>query len=199
MANDVERALWALEEAVDGVLSYVKGASYGLRLATKRVGDLSRPATGLAEAKPQAAAELERLSEALEHGEDRLSDLAVLALGDHFRAFLARALELPELPPLPPTPADAEALCGTPGALGKVPFWVPLALQLYRAALRGGRLDRNALQALGLDDLEIAYPSGKVRLYREGDHVTLTEQQLAEVGQALVEAGRAIYLRLVTA
>lgn len=198
MATDAEMALWAFEEAVEGVLSFVKGASYGLRLAVKRVGDLAVPSPKLPAGKPEAGGEMERLVEALERGEDRLTDLAVLALGDHFRAFLGRALSLPRIPPLPATPTEAESLCGTPEALGKVSAWFPLLLQLYRAALEGGRLDRDTLEALGSNDLELSYPDGKVRLYRAGDHVTLTEGQLEETGRALVEAARAIRLRLLT-
>ncbi len=196
MATDAEQALWAFEEAVDGVLSLVRGASYGLRLATRRVADLvSRPT-----APPGAAgAGLEGLREALEEAPDRLSDLAVLALGDHFRAFLARALDLEVPPPLPETPEGVEELAGTPGALARSPFWVPLLLQLYRVALRGGALDRRAVEALGGGSIEIRYPEGKVKVFSEGDRLALTESHLEEAGRALVEAARAIRLRLLTA
>ncbi|GAB4259187.1 MAG: hypothetical protein Kow0092_07250 [Deferrisomatales bacterium] len=199
MPTDTERALWGLEESLDDVLSFVKGAAYGLRLATKRVGDLRSRARAVQSAKPQSAAEMERLVEALQNGEDRLSDLAVLAIGDHFRAFLARVLEREEPPPLPATPAGVEELVGAPGALRHVPFWFALTLQLYRSVLRGGRLDQSAFEALGLTDLEIAYPGGKVKLFREGDHVTLTETQIEEAAAATVEAARTIRLRLLTA
>jgi len=199
METDTERALWAMEEALDGVVSLMRGAAYGLRLAAKRVGDVSGSASPLPATKGATGEELERLIEALEFGEDRLSDVAVLAMGDHFRVFLARALELPETPPLPPTPQAVEQLCGTPGALSDLPFWFPLCLQLYRAALRGGRLDRGCLEALGLGEIELPYAGGKVKMHREGDHVTLTEHQAQEVAESLVEAGRAIRLRLLTA
>jgi hypothetical protein len=199
LTTDAERALWALEEAVEGVLALVKGASYGLRLAVKRVGDVAKASPNLSEATPSSAAEMEKLVQALTGAEDHLSDVTILALGDHFRAFLARALDLPDLPPLPPTPRDVEALTGTPGALEKISFWFPLSLQLYRVALRGGKLDRGAMQALGRTDLEIAYPGGKVKLYREGSHVTLTEHQIEEAAQAYVAASRAIHRRLLMA
>ena len=193
MPSDIDHALWALEEEVERVVLFVKGSAYGLRLAAKRVADV---ASGGAPAP--SSPEMARLAEALAEGEDRLSDVTLLALGDHFRAFLARALGLPSLPPLPADVAEMEALPGTPGALGKASFWVPLALQLYRVILRGGKLDRRALDALGTDELEIAYPGGKVKLFREGDRVGLSERQLEEVAHALVEAGRAIRFRLLT-
>ncbi|GAB4258165.1 MULTISPECIES: hypothetical protein [Deferrisoma] len=196
MASDVERALWAFEEAVEGVLGFVRAAEYGLRLATKRVADLvNNPAASAAQLGPELAA----VRGALEAAPDRLTDVAVLALGDHFRAFLARALGLRELPPLPETTAGVETLAGTPGALAKAPPWVPLFLQLYRAALRGGPLDRRALEALGESTLELRYPGGKVKLVTAGDRVTLTEGQFEDLARALVEAARAIELRLLTA
>ena len=196
MASDAEQALWALEEAVDGVLSFVRSASYGLRLATRRVADLAhRPGASPAAAGP----EIEGLREALQEAPERLSDLAVLALGDHFRAFLARALSLEVPPPLPGTPEGVEELAGTPGALARCPFWVPLLLQLYRVVLRGGGLDRRAVEALGGGSIEIRYPGGKVKLFTEGDRVELAESHLEEAGRALVEAARAIHLRLLTA
>lgn len=194
MATDVEQALWAFEEEVDALVGFVKAASYGLRLAAKRVGDLTTPA-GPGTQSP----ELVRLAEVLEPSEDRLSDVVVLALGDYFRAFLARALQLPSPPPLPTNVADLEHLPGTPGALSKVSHWVPLLLQLYRVVLRGGTLDRAALTALGRQDLEIPFPGGKVKLFRPGDHVTLGERHLEEAAHALLEAARAIQLRLLTA
>jgi len=202
MGTDTERALGALEEALDGVLSFVKGAAYGLRLATRKVGELTSGGTGLPGlpgGRGPGGEELELLVEALQQGEDRLSDVAVLALGDHFRVFLARALELPQLPALPPTPAALEEFAGAPGALTKLPSAFGLLLQLYRAALQGGRLDRAALEAAGLRELELSYPGGKVKMFREGDHVTLTEAQLQEAAQSLLEAARAIRLRLLTA
>lgn len=194
MASDVEQALWAFEEAVDGLTGFIRAGAYGLRLAAKRVGDLATPA-GPGTQSP----EMVRLAEALENSEDRFSDVVVLALGDHFRAFLARALQLGALPPLPGSIADLEEIPGTPGALTKVSPWVPLLLQLYRVVLRGGALDRLALQVLGRDDLEIPYPGGKVKLFRPGDHVTLGERHLEEAAHALLEAARAIQLRLLTA
>lgn len=196
MGTDADRALGALEEALEGVLSFVKAAAYGLRLATKKVGDLT---TGAAAAPRAGGEEMALLVEALQQGEDRLSDVAVLALGDHFRVYLARALELPQLPALPATPAALEEFAGVPGALAKLPAPFGLVLQLYRAALQGGRLDRAALDAAGLRELELTYPGGKVKMFREGDHVTLTEAQLREAAQALLEAARAIRLRLLTA
>ncbi len=199
MGTDTERALGALEEALDGVLSFVKGAAYGLRLASKKVGDLTSGGANLPGGRGPGGEELDLLVEALQQGEDRLSDVAVLALGDHFRVFLARALELPQLPSLPPTPQALEEFAGAPGALAKLPPAFGLLLQLYRAALQGGRLDRAALEAAGLRELELAYPGGKVKMFREGDHVTLTELQLQEAAQALLEAARAIRLRLLTA
>lgn len=195
MNTDLEQALWSLEEAVEGVASFVRASSYGLRLAAKRLGDLESASSG----PPPAAAEMTRLAEAVEQAEDHLSDVAVLALGDHFRAFLARALELPILPPLPAAIAELEALPGTPGALAKVSFWIPLLLQLYRVSLKGGLLDRKALETLGMGQIELPFPGGKVKMFRQGDHVTLTERQLEEAAHALVDAARAIRLRLETA
>jgi hypothetical protein len=199
METDTERALWALEEALDGVVSLVRGAAYGLRLAAKRVGDVSGSASPTPTGKGATGEEFQRLIEALEFGEDRLSDVAVLAMGDHFRVFVGRALELAEIPALPPTPRAVEQLCGVPDALSELPFWFPLVLQLYRAALQGGRLDRSCLEALGVGEIELPYPGGKVKMHREGDHVTLTEHQTEQVAESLLEAGRAIRLRLLTA
>jgi hypothetical protein len=199
MASRAEEALWALEEAVEGVHSFVKGTAYGLRLAAKRVGDVAGTAPSRPPGRAPAQPELRELAEALEHAEDRLSDLVILALGDHFRAFLARALQLAALPDLPASPPAIEELAGTPGALGQAPDWVALLLQLYRVVLKGGALDREALRVLGKTDLELAFPGGKMKLFRPGDHVALTEQQLREIGQALIETARAIHLRLATA
>ncbi|MHB8766522.1 MAG: hypothetical protein ACYDA8_19600 [Deferrisomatales bacterium] len=199
MTTDAERALWALEEAVEGVLSFVRGAAYGLRLASKRVGDLTISGAAAAGTRPHTADELQRLVASLQQGEDRLSDLTVLALGDHFRAFLARALQFPQLPALPPDPDGVELLAGTPGALARVPAWFPLLLQLYRVTLKGGRLDRAALQGLGRDPLELPYAGGKMKMFTEGDHVVLSEQMLEEVGRAVLEAAKGIRLRLQTA
>ncbi len=197
MASDAERAVWALEQAVEGLLSFVKGVSYGLRLASKRVGDLTT--SGAPPPRPQAQEELERLASSLQRGEDHLSDVLVLALGDHFRAFLARALSLPELPGLPDTPAGVEALAGTPGALEATPGTFALLLALYPATLRRGRLDARALRALGRDRLELPGAGGKVRMFIEGDHVTLTEGQLEDLARAVLEAARGIRLKLHTA
>lgn len=195
MNTDLEQALWALEEALEGTASFVRASSYGLRLAAKRLGDLESSSAG----PPPAAAEMTRLADAVEQAEDHLSDVAVLAFGDHFRAFLARALELPTLPSLPLSVTELEALAGTPGALARVSFWVSLLLQLYRVALRGGALDRRALETLGTSQLELPFPGGKVKMFRQGDHVTLSERQLEEAAHALVDAARAIRLRLETA
>lgn len=201
MTTDAERALWALEEAVEGVLSFVRGSAYGLRLASKRLGDLTTSGASLAGAgaRPHTPDELQRLVASLQQGEDRLSDLTVLALGDHFRAFLARALQFPQLPALPADPDGVELLAGTPGALARVPAWFSLMLQLYRVTLKGGRLDRTALQGLGRDPLELPYAGGKMKMFTEGDHVVLSEQMLEEVGQAVLEAAKGIRLRLQTA
>ncbi|MBI5443427.1 MAG: hypothetical protein HY900_19710 [Deltaproteobacteria bacterium] len=198
MASDVEQALWAFEEAVDGLLSFVKASSYGVRLATRRVTESAGavPRRGSAASGPS---EMEALIESLEHADDRLSDVFFLALGDYLRAFLARALQLPALPNLPGSPSGVEDLAGTPGALSKAPPWVGLLLQLYRVTLKGGALDREALQVLGKTELELPFPGGKVKLFRAGDRITLTEHQMEEAGRALAEAARAVYLRLVTA
>lgn len=193
MSSDADRALWSLEETVEGVLSFVKAAAYGLRLATKRIGDLAAGGHGA------GSEEMETLVEALRTGDDHLSEVAVLALGDHFRAFLAAALELPQAPPLPSTPREIEELAGTPGALERIPFWFPLLLQLYRAALRGGPLDRAALDAMGVAHVELAHPGGKVKMYREGDRVPLSEHQIHEAAETLLEAARAVRLRIITA
>ena len=189
MGNDLEEALRAFEEATEEVLLFVKAAAYGLRLAVQRVGGLG--------AGSRASAEMERLILALERGEDYLSDVVVLALGDHFRAFLARALELPHPPPLPETPEDVETLAGAPGALREVPFWFPLLLQLYRISLGGGQLDERALESLGLTDLEIVFPGGKVKLFREGDRVALSEGHLDQTAEAVLDAARTICSRLL--
>jgi hypothetical protein len=194
VVTEVEQALWAFEEQVEGIVGFVKAAGYGLRLAAKRVGDLTAP-LGPGGSNP----ELIRLAEILEPSEDRLSDFVVLALGDHFRAFLARALQLPVPPPLPTDVAELEEIPGTPGALHKASHWVPLLLQLYRVILRGGALDRSALDALGRSEIEIPYPGGKVKLFRSGDHVTLDERHLEEAAHAMLEAARAIKLRILTA
>ncbi|MDW7712194.1 MAG: hypothetical protein SCH98_17140 [Deferrisomatales bacterium] len=199
MGTDTERAVGALEEALEGLVAFVRAAAYGLRLATKKVGDLTHGGASLPAGRGSGRDELELLVEALQQGEDRLSDVTVLAMGDHFRVFLARALELPHLPPLPATPAAVEELAGAPGALAKMPAAFGLLLQLHRAALQGGRLDRAALDAAGLRELELSYPGGKVKMFREGDHVTLTEQQLRAAADALLEAAKAIRLRLLTA
>ena len=195
MASEVEQALWEFEEAVAGVLAFVKSSAYGLRLATKRIGDLTMGPGD----RPQNPGELEELRVALENAPDRLSDVTVLALGGHLRAFLAHALALPELPPLPDSADGVESLAGTPGAAARAGFWFALLLQLHRLVLQGGRLDRRAMQVLGVDDLELRYPSGKVKLHAAGDTVTLTEGQLHEVAQAVLEAARSVHRHLRTA
>ena len=196
MATDAEQALWAFEEAVERVLRFVRGTSYGLRLATRRIGDLvSSPSASPGAAGP----DLDEIRSALEEAPEHLTEFAALALGDHFRAFLARALSLEHLPPLPDTPEGVEELAGTPGALAESPFWVPLMLQLYRVALRGGVLDRRAVEALGGSRFELPYPGGKVKLFGPGDRVALTEGQIEEAAQAFLEAARAVRLRLITA
>jgi hypothetical protein len=65
--------------------------------------------------------------------------------------------------------------------------------------LRGGTLDRTAVETLGGKVLEIVFPGGKVKLFQPGDHVTLTEKLFEETGRALVQAAKAIRLRLMTA
>ncbi len=199
MASDLDQAVWAFEEAVESLVLFVKGASYGLRLASKKLGDLASSGPSKLGSAPGTQAEMEALLEALGHGEDRLSDVVVLALGDHLRAFLARALELPSLPHLPGTPVEVEVLAGTPNALLKSSPLFALLLQLYRVSLKGGALDREAMEALGKREIELSYPGGKVKLFRAGDRVTLSEQQLEAMGKAAVEAARAVYLRLMTA
>ncbi len=194
MASDVEQALWALENAVEGVVGFVKAADYGLRLAAKRIGDLSAGGD-----RPTPSGGLDDLRDAVAGAPQRLSEVGVLALGDHFRAFLARALGLAEVPPLPPTPADVERLAGTPGATRSDGIWFPLLLALYRTALGGGRLDRAALASMGVPDLELRYPSGKVKLHSAGDAVVLEEGHFREAGEAVLEAARSIHRHLRTA
>ncbi len=194
MASDVEQALWALENAVEGVVGFVKAADYGLRLAAKRIGDLAAGGD-----RPVPAGGLDDLRDALAGAPQRLSEVGVLALGDHFRAFLARALGLAEPPPLPDTPDGVEQLAGTPGAARGDRFWFPLFLALYRAALGGGRLDRAAMAALGTDDLELRYPSGKVKLHWAGDAVVLEEVHFRQAGEAVLEVARSIHRHLRTA
>ena len=91
-----------------------------------------------------------------------------------------------------------EALAGTPDALAEVPFWFPLALALYSAALNGGPLEQRTLDALGDPDLEIPYPTGKVKLFRAGDRVTLAESHFLQVTESYLAAARAIRQRLAT-
>ena len=200
MSDAAENALSCLEEAVDRVLNLVKGAAYGLRVAAKRIGDLTASASSsLPGHAARSADEMEALILALSDGEENLSEIASLALGEHLRAFLGAALTLPALPNLPETPAEVEKLAGVPGALKNAPFEFALTLQLAHTALRGGMLDRKALDALGGGDLELVFSGGKVKLYREGDRVALSEEQLAAMGKAVVEAARAIRLRLSAA
>ncbi len=198
MTHPADHALWTFEERTQELLAFVKAAGYGLRLAVRRVGELTSVGGTLPGPKGGAGSGMRELSEALASAEDRLSDLLVLALGDHFRAFLARALALAELPALPATAAELEELAGAPGVLRGLGPWVPRGLQLYRVALRGGGLDRATLEALGSDSLELVYPGGKVRMYREGDHVCLAETQVAELAEAFVEAAKALRRRLQT-
>jgi hypothetical protein len=196
--SHMDRALWKLEEAAAGSLSLVKAAHYGLRLATKRVGDLAVKAAEGSSQPPGGQGDLEDLAAALEMGPALLCDTVLLSLGDHFCAYLARALGLGERPALPPTPEAVEALAGTPDALVGVPFWFPLALALYAAALNGGLLEQRTLDTLGETDLEIPYPTGKVKLFRAGDRVTLAESHFQEIAESYLAAARAIRQRLAT-
>ncbi|HSH68323.1 MAG TPA: hypothetical protein VK997_00295 [Deferrisomatales bacterium] len=196
--SHMDHALWKLEEATAGSLSLVKAAHYGLRLASKRVADLAVSAAAAPDPAPGGPADLADLAAALETGPDQLCDAVLLSLGDHFCAFLARALGLERRPALPPTPEAVEALAGTPDALVEVPFWFSLALALYAAALNGGPLDQRTLGALGEPDLEIPYPTGKVKLFRVGDRVTLAESHFQEIAEAYLAAARAIRQRLAT-
>jgi len=47
--------------------------------------------------------------------------------------------------------------------------------------------------------VELAYPGGKMKLFREGDRIALTERQVAEMGDAVLAAARAIRARLEVA
>lgn len=196
--SHIDHALWKLEEAAAGALSLVKAAHYGLRLASKRVTDLTVAAAAAPGAAPGGKADLEELAVALETGPDQLCDAVLLSLGDHFCAFLTQALGLEQRPALPATPEAVETLAGTPDALAEVPFWFPLALALYTAALNGGLLEQHTLHALGEPDLEIPYPTGKVKLFRVGDRVTLAESHYQEIAESYLAAARAIRQRLAT-
>ena len=196
--SHMDHALWKLEEAAAGSLSLVKAAHYGLRLASKRVADLAVSAAAAPDPAPGGQADLADLAAALETGPDQLCDAVLLSLGDHFCAFLAQALGLERRPALPLTPEAVETLAGTPDALAEVPFWFSLALALYSAALNGGPLSQGTLDALGEPDLEIPYPTGKVKLFRAGDRVTLAESHFQEITESYLAAARAIRQRLAT-
>lgn len=194
--SHLDRALWKLEEVTAGVLALVTAAHYGLRLAGKRASDLAVNAAASPTPLPQPTADL---AAALETAPDQLCDAILLALGDHFCAFLSQALGLERRPTLPLTPEAVEHLAGTPGALTEVPFWFALALALYAAALNGGPLEASLLETLGDTSLEIPYPTGKVKLFRAGDRVTLAEAHFQEITEAYLTAARAIRHRLATA
>jgi len=196
MSEDLDRAVWKLGEGAARVTALVRVASYGLRLAAKRVGDLAAAESGFAGLRPKSAEEMAHLAEALETGDENLTESAVLALCAHFREFLRAALGMEAAPDLPETAAGVEALAGTPGALHGAPPLFSLFLALAATAVRGGGLDRRALAALGRDEVELAYPGGKMKLFREGDRIALTERQVAEMGDAVVAAARAIRARL---
>jgi hypothetical protein len=198
MGSDLEQAVSAFEEAVDGLSSLAAAAAYALRLAANRVADVTGAASRR-EAGAPSPSELERLIDSLGRADERFSDVVVLALGDHFRAFLARALQLGTLPPLPASPRDLEELAGTPGTLARCSPWLPLLLQLYRVALKGGALDREVFQVFGKAELEVPFRDGKVRLFQVGDRVTLGDRQIEQAGRALIEAARSIQLALLTA
>jgi hypothetical protein len=196
LSDAAEKALLRLQEATQRVLQLVKGASYGFRVGAKRIGDLTvkgGPLTSVAKSSPE---EMHALLACFESVDENMTEVVSLALGDHFREYLRAALSLKEAPPLPQTPEEVEKLAGVPGALSKVPFEFRLLLQLYAVTMRGGILDRAALERLGVQDLQLFFAGGKVKMFREGDRVALSEDQFTAMNKAALEAARAVRMRL---
>jgi hypothetical protein len=196
--SEVEGALWRLEEALAGVLGFAQATGYGLRLARKRIGDLTVSALEGKSGAAGGSEELTALKQAIEHSEDQLSDLLMLTFGDHFREFLARALALSQRPPLPVSPAELEELAGTPGAFADRPFWFTVGLLLSHAALNAGALDARILNEVHGADLEIPFPDGKVKLFHPGDRVTLVVPQFQSIADAYLGAALTIRRHLAT-
>lgn len=199
MSETAERALWRLERSLGRVRSLAWGAAYGLRVASKRIGDLAAKDAGFTTVSAKSAEELQRLADALAEGEECLTEAVVLAMAEHFREYLRGVLGMEHALGLPATPAEAEALAGTPGALKDAPFLFSLFLALAGASARDGQLDREAMRALGRDEMELAYPGGKMKLFREGDRVALTEKQVDEMAEAILWAARSVKARLEAA
>ncbi|TAL15636.1 hypothetical protein EPN96_11710 [bacterium] len=183
-------ALYRLEDGVNRIQNSVRGAYYGARLASRRIGDLTAKGGPLVSAVKKSAEEMKKISSALERIEEDLTDIAVLAYAAHFSEFLRALLNVETPPALPETIKGVEELAGTPGALAKADNMFPLFLALTGTSVRGGKLDKRALQALGRDEVEIPFSLGKMLLFREGDRVGLTDKQLEAMGKAILDAGR---------
>jgi hypothetical protein len=185
-------ALYRLEDGINRVQNSVRGAYYGARLASKRIGDLTAKGGPLVSAVKKSAEEMKKISTALERIEEDLTDIAVLSYSAHFSEFLRALLNLEKPPALPETVKEVEELVGAPGALAKADNMFPLFLALAGAAVRGGKLDKRALQALGKDEVEIPFSLGKMLLFREGDRVGLTDKQIEAMGKAILDSGRVL-------
>lgn len=183
-------ALYRLEDGINRVQNSVRGAYYGARLASRRIGDLTAKGGPLVSAVKKSAEEMKKISTALERIEEDLTDIAVLAYAAHFSEFLRALLNVETPPALSETVKGVEGLAGTPGALAKADNMFPLFLALTGTSVRGGKLDKRALQALGKDEVEIPFAAGKMLLFREGDRVGLTDKQLEAMGKAILEAAR---------
>ncbi len=200
MNGSAEQALWKLESALNRVSGHVKATNYGLRLAAKRIGDLTAKGGGaIAAASSSSAEEMEELTHSLGQAGEVVSEVVLLAYGDHFRAFLGEALGLDVPPTLPESKAAVEQLAGVPGALDKVSEMFPIGLALAGGLLRNGYIDSQTLKALGVEEFELSFPYGKVKLFREGDKPTLDELHLEQIAQGYLEAAKAVNIRLQTA
>ena len=182
----------ALEGAVGRVLAMVRAATYGHRAGSKRLGDLTLKGGNLINAARSSKDELRKLLASFENVEEDLTETSVLAISAHFAEFLRLTLKLEGAATLPDSVAGLEGLIGVAGALKKVREEFPLFLLIAASSLRGGGLERKALEGYGSDEVELTFKSGKTLLYREGDRIALTGDQLEHLGKAVVEAAKII-------
>lgn len=189
-ALDKSEALSRLKEGIARVQNTVRSSSYGLRVAGKRLGDLTAKGGPLVSAAKTSAEEMKKLSSALERPEEDLTEAAVLAYFAHFGEFV-RALTGQCVSPGNPESASAlEELFGASGALKKAPQDFSIFLALAGVAVRGGKLDRRAFDALGREEVELKFQMGKVLLFMEGDRVSLTGKNLEDIGGTIMETAK---------
>ncbi len=190
--SNAAKALLTLQEGVLRVQSTVRGAFYGIRLAGKRLGDLTAKGGPLAMAVKTSAEEMKKLTQSLERPDEDLSETAVLAYYAHFGEFLHALSGKAAMPGQPESTAQVEELLGRGAIFKKEEALFSLFLALAGVAVRGGTLDKRALKALGRDEVELNFSMGKVLLFMEGDRVSLTDKNLEAMGGAIIEAAQKI-------